>query len=71
MKKVTEARRKTEQAIDMVKTTYFGIVIILGCFKVLLELLWETGSFYSEYMDGRIAAHLIQLLRLKETTKQK
>lgn len=43
-----EARTKTEQAIGKGKNTYFGIITVLSCFKVLLELLWELGSFYSQ-----------------------
>lgn len=44
----TGARTNTEQTIGRGKITYFSIIIILGCFKVLMEPLWKTGSFYSE-----------------------
>lgn len=44
----TEARTKTEQAIGKGKTTYFGVITILGGFKVLMELQWEIGSFCSQ-----------------------
>lgn len=44
----TEARTKTEQGIGKGKTTYFGIITILGGFKVLTELMWEIDSFYCQ-----------------------
>lgn len=44
----TEARTKTEQGIGKGKPTYFGIITILGGFKVLTELMWEIDSFYCQ-----------------------
>lgn len=46
-----EARTRTEQVIGKGKTTSSGIITILGCLKVLMELLWEIGCLYTLRVD--------------------
>lgn len=64
----TEARTKTEQAIGKGKTTYFGILMILGCFSYRTAVV-DRLFLISEYINGRIAAHLIQFHQVKGSYK--